>query len=565
MIYMSAQPDEYYFLWQVQIQLFNFRRIGIPGNTVHVIIGFDPEKGLNPHFESFIYRNTYGIIFTYPDTRPSKNYPSSIRPHIIYKHFQQYPYLSEAIIFYHDSDIIFKKQLSLNDLLEDSTWYASNTLSYTGVDFIIDQIGKVGFEKMCTIVNIDADIVRNSKNNAGGAQYIIKDVPASFWEKLEVDSENLFSYLEAEIGQSNLDSASNSHVLQPWCADMWAFWWNALLIKKCFKVSEILDFCWANSDINMWKDTSILHYTGSIAIDNNHHFKKSNYSYYPPYYVNFKHVDRKSCSQKLINEIKLVRQERDVDRKKLSDTTFLIPIRIDSSDRLENLEIIINYLQKSFDTNIIVLEADKNQRVINLPEGVQYYYICDGKEWFHRTKYLNILIKKARTPFISIYDADVIFPEKQIIQCVDWLRKGDCNVAYPYTGFFGEVDVLAKHIFSKILDSNYLTENIGKLRAGSMRSCGGAVFVDRQKYISAGMENEQFKKWGAEDKERLKRMEILDFRIKRSPGALYHLPHKRGKNSRYLSMDDQTTSIKEFIKVANMTQKELIEYISLWK
>ena len=43
----------------------------------------------------------------------------------------------------------------------------------------------------------------------------------------------------------------------------------------------------------------------------------------------------------------------------LSNATFIIPIRIESDDRLRNVVTSIAFLVENFDTNIIVKEVDK--------------------------------------------------------------------------------------------------------------------------------------------------------------------------------------------------------------
>ena len=43
----------------------------------------------------------------------------------------------------------------------------------------------------------------------------------------------------------------------------------------------------------------------------------------------------------------------------LTDVSFLIPIRLDSIIRLENLIASIKFLLKNFKTKVIVLQADK--------------------------------------------------------------------------------------------------------------------------------------------------------------------------------------------------------------
>jgi len=51
MIYISAQPDSIYFIWQLEIQLRNFRTRGIERQNIHVLIGYDERMGINPRFE----------------------------------------------------------------------------------------------------------------------------------------------------------------------------------------------------------------------------------------------------------------------------------------------------------------------------------------------------------------------------------------------------------------------------------------------------------------------------------------------------------------------------------
>ena len=42
----------------------------------------------------------------------------------------------------------------------------------------------------------------------------------------------------------------------------------------------------------------------------------------------------------------------------LSQATFIIPIRIESTDRLRNVITIVSFLVENFDNNIIVKEVD---------------------------------------------------------------------------------------------------------------------------------------------------------------------------------------------------------------
>ena len=51
----------------------------------------------------------------------------------------------------------------------------------------------------------------------------------------------------------------------------------------------------------------------------------------------------------------------------LTDITFTIPVRIDSHQRHDNLNYILNYLKNNFETNIIVYENGPAQKVFLTP------------------------------------------------------------------------------------------------------------------------------------------------------------------------------------------------------
>ena len=228
MIYLSAQPDDYYFLWQLQLQIFNFHSLGIKPQNIHILIAFNPHKGINPEFNDWIEGNIDAMFFTYADDRVSPLYPPSIRPHIVAKHFEVFPYLEKESIFYHDSDIIFRCLPDFRGLIEGENWYTSDTRSYLDTNYIINSADEALLTQMCDMVGISVHAVKAQNQSAGGAQYLVKNCPFSFWEKLEKDSENLYGLMEDYINSQYIKGEENPKVIQSWCADMWAFWWNAL-------------------------------------------------------------------------------------------------------------------------------------------------------------------------------------------------------------------------------------------------------------------------------------------------------------------------------------------------
>ena len=136
--------------------------------------------------------------------------------------------------------------------------------------------------------------------------------------------------------------------------------------------------------------------------------------------------------------------QKESDKFNCDDLTFLIPVRIDTVVRLENLQIATDYLLSNFQTNIIIMEADEHQngilRKVLSPECT-YYYIKDTDKIFHATKYRNMLTSHAITSYIAIWDSDVIVPKEQIIKSLQRLRNNDTNFILPYGGLFLDTGV----------------------------------------------------------------------------------------------------------------------------
>lgn len=101
----------------------------------------------------------------------------------------------------------------------------------------------------------------------------------------------------------------------------------------------------------------------------------------------------------------------------LTDCTFLIPTRLDSIDRLVNLKATVEFLQNNFETNIQILEADSfNSTLIKviISDGIEHTFVEDHDPIFFRTYYINQMVKKCKTPFLSVWDTDIIAPPNQI-------------------------------------------------------------------------------------------------------------------------------------------------------
>jgi hypothetical protein len=564
LIYISAQPDEYYFLWQLELQLYNFNLLGISAEQIHILIGFDPKIGLSKDSRDFIQRYPSIGIYGYADTRTSRSYLSSIRPHILKKHFEVFPKLQEETIFYHDSDIVFSKLPDFGSLVEENVWYASDTRDYLDTNYIKSNSSDLLFEEMCGIVGISPELVLKEDVNAGGAQYLMKNCDIAFWEKVEIDCELLYVHIKnRNRGDGFCDKKTK---VNSWVTDMWVVWWNTLLRGRQFRTCKELDFSWANSSIEEWDSKTILHYTGHVSMDSKTIFRKSNYSSGSPFYDNFTEINKLSCSYPLVQMISSLNESKEGSRVDLSDVSFLIVVRVDSEDRLENAYAITRYLCNNFNTNVLLMEVDRDQKIDRraLHRDVRYFFKEDTGFKLHRTKYNNELINECTTPYVALYDADVIVPVLQLVEAVELLREGEYTFVHPFDGRCLGTDILLKTVFIKLLDEEFLNANRNKQSLYSRRAVGGCIIVDRQVYLSCGGENEFITSWGPDDVERFKRVKILGHKSKRIKGVLYHLHHSRNDNSGYQHMGETVHLMGEYLKICESRKDILEEYIKSW-
>ena len=235
------------------------------------------------------------------------------------------------------------------------------------------------------------------------------------------------------------------------------------------------------------------------------------------------------------------------------DLTFVIPCRLDSIVRLENVIITTGYLMKEFNVNIIVTEADAHNNLILqklLPQDIEYQFYYDEDPIFFRTHYINKICSELQTNIVGIWDTDVIVPSSQIVKAIELLRNGEADFVYPYEKYFLDTSPIIRKMFLRNPKIEFLEQNIKKMKEMyPPNPLGGAFLANLKSYKESGLENESFYGWGMEDGERFYRWENMGYKIKRVPGPLFHLSHPRGQNSNFHDVDQHLMKKKEVISV----------------
>lgn len=304
--YVSVQPRLLYYAWQVEVMINNFTKHGVNPNNIDILVAWNPNddtsasQNVEPWEKLAAHYNTVRFFF-YQDTREQPiHYVSSVRPNILKQHFAAYPELREEAIFYHDCDIVFTKTPDWSQLLNDNIWYLSDTNSYLNYEYIKSK-GLDVYQKMCEIVEINPLIPKLMNSNSGGAQYIIKNLTAEYWEKVEKDAEELF-YKITQLNNEKKALDPTHHELQIWCADMWAVLWNGWLWGNETKVIPEMDFSWATDPIEKWDEHTIYHNAG-VTCSCGRQFYKATYINALPYDIEQANYRNNVCGYNYVKEI----------------------------------------------------------------------------------------------------------------------------------------------------------------------------------------------------------------------------------------------------------------------
>jgi hypothetical protein len=367
LIFISTQPDIAYFHWQVELYLYQFSKHGIKDNC-YALFGYENE----PSKEALEIAKKYKNIYFYKDERTNKSYSVSIRFHLLYKFLQDYPHLGKNL-FYHDSDIFFVKLPRFDLFLNDDIIYLSDTISYIGYNYITyssNEYRKVYpelpehdlFYKMCDILEIDPNLVKENENNSGGAQYLLKNIDYKFWEMCSIYCDKLYAFFNEYDEKYPIKNK-----IQKWTSEMWVILWCCWKNNKKTVVHKELDFSWATDNLIAYHNKNIFHLAGIEDSNKSDKFFKGEYYYNNVFteYCNNKHIfDHINKNNATYEYIKIIKEYVD-------NNDSLVPIKINkfeiiSSDyaniyiKDETKTCCGKYIWRSIDNKYIIFHDKSN-------------------------------------------------------------------------------------------------------------------------------------------------------------------------------------------------------------
>lgn len=276
-ILITCQPDDQYFLWQNHLYVESCLERGFEQEQIHILLYKPTYREYNKNWEKLKEYYPKLNIFLYEDKGVQeylKVYIPILRPHILWQHFNAHPELENKTIIYTDCDILWTNGLDIEKFYDDEICYMSDARSYLNHSYFeskkkdilperkLESESRDFLAEICNIVGINKSVAIENDANTGGVQYILKNINASFWKKVEQDTLKIRKHLL----QANRDFFKNENAgIQSWCADLWAVQFNLWHKGYETKVVKELDFAWAPDPITKLETHTILHNAGITA------------------------------------------------------------------------------------------------------------------------------------------------------------------------------------------------------------------------------------------------------------------------------------------------------------
>ena len=262
------------------------------------------------------------------------------------------------------------------------------------------------------------------------------------------------------------------------------------------------------------------------------------------------------------------RQKLKTRRLDLSRATFVIPLRIDSEDRLRNARLVIEYLERYLDTNLLVIEYDTTRKFSwrKSSGNLRYIFYKTDDANFWKTKVLNSAVQYVRTPCLVIQDADVIIEPRHLSDAYILVTRERADIVFP---FRNDVMWVPSEAVGAIdhLDAAEISRwdyEVASSRKNDYLFVGLCVFVNLDSFVRIGKFNQNIRSWGYEDVEFYERAKKLGLRIRRLTNMPYHLGHALSENSR---PHDRyfVHNKRQYDLTINSSSEELAKIVENWK
>jgi len=276
--FICAQPDDVYFTWQVHLWLESLRKLGHSDKAI--VLVFTPHfREPNDKWQKIVdlYPEAEFAFYKDEEDRVSKLlgiYISVLRPYTLMRYFQDHPEMKEKTLMYCDCDVVFTDKLNIDQYINDDVHYLSDTNSYINAnyfdskqrDVLPDKLEEYKtrdiLQEVTAICDVNREIAEHYNMHSGGAQYLLKNIDADFWEHVMQDCISIRLFL-MQVNREFFESEDRG--FQSWCADMWAVLWNLWRVGGVTQVVPEMEFSWASDPMTKVEKLGIFHNAGMVG------------------------------------------------------------------------------------------------------------------------------------------------------------------------------------------------------------------------------------------------------------------------------------------------------------
>lgn len=253
----------------------------------------------------------------------------------------------------------------------------------------------------------------------------------------------------------------------------------------------------------------------------------------------------------------------------MNDLSFIIPIRVDSEDRIINCLTIMRFIARHFpQSEVQLIEQDAEIRTARITAAfpsIRHDFELNPS-WFSKSRAVNKGVALSTKPLICMCDTDILLHPDAIRQACAMLRVRAGTVVIPHNRIFVDVSGAMRAQISESLDM----ETYGRVRRFSdapqhadmtVRDCNGGIFLAAKETLQlTGGLNRKMISYGWEDTEFIRRLDKLGYyTFMLGEFNLVHLNHYRGTDSQINQMFDINHA--EFNKINAMHRIELEQYV----
>lgn len=267
----------------------------------------------------------------------------------------------------------------------------------------------------------------------------------------------------------------------------------------------------------------------------------------------------------------------DHEKQDLIETTFVIPFFYDFEERINNLNTLINFISKHFNTTIFIAEMGpisyRHMLKIDYNANIKYFY-TESAETFSRTAVTNHALKFVETSCVVINDVDCFtFPESYM-KAQQMILFENFKILHPFGSPPGCYNMLPKQV-DNFANSNYDCNKIIKsyCNHNPVAGVGGILFIHYDTYKLIGFENKCFISYSPEDMERIKRFRRLNLKSTNRINDIYHnsnsdyfvtplfhMEHPRTPDSTIMHKYFQSNELLMYC-IDQMDDDDFIEYV----